>query len=130
MSDGNFYYGNEIQASTQVVASQSRSIVMEMITPKSIAIESTNIAAAMELSELEKESPIELGIQYSLNSDFSNAISLLADNLEGHVFVTSYFADASHLTPATAYYFRPYAKYADDSIANGGMSAITIRTTN
>ena len=130
MSDGSFFYGNEIQASTQVDASQSRSIVMEMITPKTIAIESTSIAAAMKVTELEKESPIELGIQYSLNSDFSDAMSLLADNLEGNVFVTSYFADASNLTPATDYYFRPYGKYADGSITNGGTSTITIRTTN
>jgi len=130
MSDGSFFYGNETQASTQVDAKQNRSIVMEMITPKTIAIESTSIAAAMKVTELEKESPIEVGIQYSLNSDFSDVISLLADNLEGNVFVTSYFADASNLIPLTNYYFRPYAKYADGSITNGGTSRITIRTTN
>jgi len=130
MSDSSFFYGNETQASTQVDASQSRSIVMEMITPKSIAIESTSIAAAMKVLEVEKESPIEVGIQYSLNSDFTDAISLLADNLEGNVFVTSYFADASNLTPATDYYFRPYAKYADGSLTHGGTHTIIIRTTN
>lgn len=130
MNDGSFFYGNEIQASTQVDASQSRSIVMEMITPKSIAIESISIAAAIKVIELEKESPIEVGIQYSLNSDFTDAISLLADNLDGNVFVTSYFADASNLTSATDYYFRPYAKYADGSITHGGTHSIIIRTTN
>ena len=130
MSDGSFFYGNEIQASTQVDASQSRSIAMEMITPKSIAIESTSIAAAMRVTELEKESPIEVGIQYSLNSDFTDAITLLADNLEGDVFATSYFADASNLTAATDYYFRPYARYADGSLTHGGTHTIIIRTNN
>jgi len=130
MSDGRFFYGNEIQASTQVDASQSRSISMEMITPKSIAIESTSIDAAMRVLELEKESPIEVGIQYSLNSDFTDVITLQADNLEGNVFATSYFADAMNLTAATDYYFRPYARYADGSQTHGGTHSIIIRTTN
>lgn len=130
MSDGSFFYGNEIQASTQIDVSNTRSIVIEMITPKSIAIESTSIAAAIKVIELEKESPIEIGLQYSLNKDFTDALTLLADNLEGNVFATSYFADASNLTPATDYYFRPYAKYADGSITYGGTHTIIIRTTN
>jgi len=130
MSDGSFFYGNEIQVSTQVDASQSRSIAMEMITPKSIAIESTSIDAAMKVIDLEKESPIEIGLQYSLNPDFTDAVTLLADNLEGNVLATSYFADASNLTPATDYHFRPYAKYADGRITYGGTHTIVIPTTN
>jgi len=130
MSDGSFFYGNEIQANTQVDASQSRSIVMEVITPKSIAIEATIINAAVKVIELEKESPVELGLQYSLNSDFTDAVTLLADNLEGNVFETSYFADATNLTPNTDYHFRPYAKYADGSISYGGSHTLVIRTRN
>ncbi len=130
MSDGSFFYGNQIKASTQVDASQSRLIVMEMVTPKSIAIEATLINAAVKVLELEKESPVEVGVQYSLNSDFTDVVTLLADNLEGNVFVTSYFADATNLTPATKYYFRPYAKYADGSISHGGKDTIEITTTN
>ena len=44
--------------------------------------------------------------------------------------MTSYFADATNLTPATKYYFRPYAKYADGSISHGGKDTIEITTTN
>jgi len=130
MSDGTFFYGDEIQVSTQVDASQSRTISMEMITPKSIAIESTLINAALKVTELDKESPIEVGVQYSLNSDFTDATTLLADNLEGNVFATSYFADASNLTPATDYYFRPYAKYADGILTHGGAQSIIVRTNH
>jgi len=130
MSDGSFFYGNEIQVSTKLDASKSRSISMEMITPKSIAIESNLINAAIKVLEIEKESPVEVGIQYSLNSDFTNATTVLADNLEGNVFATSYFADAMNLTAATNYYFRPYAKYADGILTHGGTNSIIIRTNN
>ncbi|RRG23007.1 hypothetical protein DWB61_06100 [Ancylomarina euxinus] len=130
MNDGSFFYGNEIHVSTQIDASQSRSMAMEMITPKTIAIEATSIDAALRVLEVEKESPIELGIQYSLNSDFTDAMTLLADNLVGNVSTTSYFADATNLTPATDYHFRPYARYADGSLTYGGTHTIVVRTTN
>ena len=130
MNDGSFFYGNEIKVSTQLDASQSRFISMEMITPKSIAIESNLINAALRVIELDKESPIEVGIQFSLNSDFTDATTVLADNLEGNVFVSSYFADAINLKAATDYYFRPYAKYADGSLTHGGTNSIIIRTNN
>jgi len=130
MNDGSFFYGNEIQASTNVDASNTRSITIEMITPKTIAIESTKIDGAVKVIEVVKESPIEIGLQYSINSDFSNAVTVLDNDFEGNVIVTSYFADATNLTPSTAYYFRPYAKYADGTITNGGTSTIIVTTTN
>jgi len=128
MNDGSFFYGNEIEASTRVDASTSRSIIMEMIEPKSIAIESRIINAAIRVIELAKASPIEIGLQYSRNSDLSDGITLLAFNLEGNIINTSYFVDVENLNPATTYYFRPYAKYADGSITNGGLSTIAIST--
>ncbi len=126
-ADGTFFYGNEIQTTTDVDATNTRSITM-VIDPDLISQNSQGITPELKVTALEKESPIELGFEYSINNDFSNSTVTLK-NITGNVGVISYSKLIEGLTSNTVYYFRPYAKYADGTITNGGNS-IQSFTTN
>jgi len=127
MSDGTYFYGNEIKVSTDVDASDSRSISMA-IKPELFFKNSEGITPELEVTAIEKESPVEIGFEYSVNQDFSNSSITLDTDLYGNVFVTVYSEFIEDLKPKTLYYFRPYAKYADGTITNGGTSKASFTT--
>ncbi|WP_445711561.1 hypothetical protein [Flavobacterium sp.] len=127
MSDGSYFYGNEIQASTDVDASTTRSLIIDM-KPTPFLTNTTLISVEFDVTEVTKESPTEIGVEYSLNSDFSNSSIALNNTIPGNVFITTYSASAENLTSATTYHFRPYAKYADGTVSNGGTSTADFTT--
>lgn len=121
MSDGTFFYGNEIKTSTDVSANNTRSISMT-INQELFFKNHEGITPTLNVTALEKESPIEIGFEYSLNQDFSNSSIALETDATGNIFVTTYSEFITGLTSNTVYYFRPYAKYADNTVTNGGTS--------
>lgn len=127
-SDNTYFYGNQIEVNTTIDASSSRTLVMNINTPSNIQISSTTIIAPIDLTKIEKESPTELGCQYSLNNDFSNASIALITPGNGDFRINLYQPEISNLTTNTVYYIRPYAKYADGTITNGGTNTITVTT--
>ena len=127
MNDGTFFYGNEIQTSTDVDASSTRLIAMT-IKPDLFFQNSEGITPELQVTAIEKESPIEIGFEYSLNQDFSNSSIALDTDVSGNVFVTTYAEFITGLTSNTVYYFRPYAKYADNTVTNGGTSTASFTT--
>jgi len=127
MSDGTYFYGNEIQVSTAIDASSTRSIAMT-IRPDLFFQNSDGITPELEVTAIEKESPVEIGFEYSLNSDFSNSSITLDPDMQGNIFLTIYSEFVTGLTSNTLYYFRPYAKYADGTTTNGGNSTATFTT--
>ena len=135
MDDGSYFYGNEIQASTDVDASTTRTITLEM-EPDPFFISQTEVTPQLKLSNVAKELPMEIGYEYSLNSDFSNSTIKAIDDYsgahnQGVILITSYASEViSGLTAATTYYFRPYAKYKDDTVTNGGDSTVSFTTNN
>ncbi|PIA79549.1 hypothetical protein BFR04_01520 [Gaetbulibacter sp. 4G1] len=126
MSDGTYFYGNEIQTTTNVDASDTRSITIVM-KPELVLENFEGISPELEVTALEKEAPIEIGFEYSINNDFSNSSIALAD-VTGNVFITTYDKFIEGLMSSTVYYFRPYAKYADGTITNGGNSTESFTT--
>lgn len=129
MSDGSYFYGNEIQASTDVDASSTRSLKMEM-EPTAFFTSSTELTPQVNVTEVEKESPKEIGFEYSLKKDFSNSTIALVTSSIGNIRVANYQEVLSGLTPATLYYFRPFAKYVDGTVTNGGTSTTSFSTSN
>ncbi|CAL2106120.1 conserved exported hypothetical protein [Tenacibaculum sp. 190524A02b] len=131
MSNGSFLYGEEIQASTDVNASTTRTLVMVM-EPEPFWRSTTEMTPELKVTEISKESPTELGFEYSLNADFSDSKIWLVRGINGldigNVKVRKYSDVLNNLTPATKYYFRPYAKYADGTISQGGTSTAELST--
>ncbi|OIQ15314.1 MAG: hypothetical protein BM557_11825 [Flavobacterium sp. MedPE-SWcel] len=134
MSDGTYFYGNEILASTDVDASVSRTITLE-IESTPFFISQTEVTPTVNISNISKEIPTEIGYEYSVNNDFSNSITNTIEayngnNIQGVLLQANYSTEIiTGLTPSTSYFFRPYAKYADNTITNGGTS-IALFTTN
>ncbi len=135
MSDGSYFYGNEIQASTDVDASNTRSLSME-IESTPFFISSTEITPKLNITESLKELPVEIGFEYSLNNDFSNStIELITDYASeytnGVLVGNSYATEVlDGFSPSTQYYFRPYAKYADGTTTNAGTNTVSFTTNN
>jgi len=134
IDDGTYFYGNEIEASTAVNASNTRSIVME-IRPTPFFVNSNTITPTIDITELEKESPNEIGIEYSTHNDFSDSVMAsftpVASGLGGNFRVDDYSVIVIEgLTPATLYYMKPYAIYADGITTNGGTNTVSISTSN
>ena len=133
LSDGTYFYGNEIQVKVDVDASSTRELVMTMES-KAYWFSSTEITVQVNLTEVEKEMPSEIGFEYSLNSDFSNSTIIISDDYKGlhqqGTLLVTYFQELlSGLSPSTTYYFRPYAKYADGVITTGGTSTASYTTS-
>lgn len=131
-SDGAFFYGNEIQASTDVDASTDRSVNLD-IESKAFLIQTNFITVIINVNDVMKEMPVEVGIEYSENSDFTNSSTTTVENFdgihnEGAIVVRSYSAVAEPLMSGTQYYLRPYAKYADNTVSNGGTSIASFTT--
>jgi len=121
MNDGTFFYGNEIQVSTNVNATSTRSISMIM-KPDLFFSNSEGITPELEVTSIEKESPVDIGFEYSLHQDFSNSSIILDKDKFGNIYLTTYSEFIEQLTSNIVYYFRPYAKYADGTKTNGGTS--------
>ncbi len=128
MEDGSYFYGNEVQFSTDVDASTTRTLKMEM-KPEPFFISSTEMTPHLDVKEITKESPIEIGFEYSLNSDFSDS-TIVLDTRSGNVWLTFYQVVVSNLTASTTYHFRPYAKYEDGTVTNGGTSKQSYTTSD
>lgn len=131
-SDGTFFYGNEIQASTDVEASTSRDLTLT-IESQAVLIQVDFITVTLNINDVMKEMPVEIGIEYSINNDFTNSSTNSVGNFDGihnqgNIVVTSYSAVAESLLSKTQYYFRPYAKYADGTVTNGGTSTASFTT--
>ncbi len=79
---------------------------------------------------------MEIGFEYSINNDFSNSsIRAISDyngiHNQGIILVKEHASEViDGLTAGTTYYFRPYAKYNDDTITNGGDNTISFTTSN
>lgn len=127
MEDGTFFYGNEIQTSTDVDASSTRSLKM-IIKPELYFQNFEGITPELDVTEIEKESPVDIGFEYSVNQDFSNSSITLDADVTGNIFATTYTEYITGLLSNTVYYFRPYAKYADGTVTNGGTSTATFTT--
>ncbi|MDO6745468.1 hypothetical protein Q4553_12880 [Tenacibaculum soleae] len=130
--DGSFFYGNEIQATTDVDASTSRNVTLD-IESDAFLIQTDFITVTLNINNVVKEMPIELGVEYSVNIDFTNSSTNAVENFdgihnEGTIVITSYSAVAEPLMSGTQYYFRPYVKYADNTVTNGGTSTATFTT--
>ena len=130
--DGTFFYGNEIQASTDVDASASRDLTLA-IESDAFLIQTNFITVTLNINDVMKEMPVEVGIEYSINSDFTNSSTNEVEGFngvhnEGVILTTSYSAVAEPLTSGTLYYFRPYAKYADNTVTNGVTSTASFTT--
>ena len=124
MSDGTYFYGNEIQVSTTIDASSTRSIAMT-IRPDLFFQNSDGITPELDVTAIEKESPVDIGFEYSVNEDFSDSAVTLDVDMPGNIFLTTYSEFIEGITSDTVYYFRPYAKYTDGTITNGGTSSAT-----
>jgi hypothetical protein len=130
--DGTFFYGNEIQTSTDIDASTSRDLTLA-IESDAFLIQTNFITVTLNINDVMKEMPIEFGVEYSVNSDFTNSSTNEVNGYngvhnEGVILTTSYSAVAEPLTFGTLYYFRPYAKYADNTVTNGGTSTASFTT--
>ncbi len=128
MSDGSYFYGNEIQASTDVDASSTRSIVLGM-EPNPFFVSTTELTPQVNVTEVTKESPTEIGFEYSLNDDLSDSTTVMVSGITGNITLSSYQEVISGLTSSTTYYIRSYVKYADGTSTDGGAS-IVAHTTN
>ncbi|WP_442265805.1 hypothetical protein ACSIGC_16130 [Tenacibaculum sp. ZS6-P6] len=132
--NGTFFYGNEVQVSTNVDVSSTRTITLE-IEDTPFFRSQTEITPILNLSNLTKEMPKEIGYEYSINQDFSNS-TFKADSdydgihNKGIVLITEFTEVISGLTAGTTYYFRPYAKYNDNTVTNGGANTVTLTTSN
>lgn len=132
MSDGSTIYGNEIQTTTEVEAGSTRSIAMIM-KPETHITHYTWLTPMLTVTEISKESPVELGFEYSVNSDFSaSKIALETDVAgKGNIFETVVYSEAiENLNEGTKYYIRPYIKYADGITSNGGNSVVSFTTNS
>lgn len=132
-NDGSYFYGNEIQASTDVDASTSRNVTLD-IESDAFLIQTDFITVILNINNVVKEMPIEFGVEYSVNSDFTSSSTNEIETFdgihnEGTIVITSYSAVAEPLISGNQYYFRPYVKYADNVVTNGGTSTV-IFTTN
>ena len=131
--NGDYYYGDEIQISTDIDASGIREITLE-IEPNSFSIGADFVTVDIIVSDLTKEIPTELGVEYSVNSDFTNSSTKNSPNYEGlynsngEFLIINTQVVAEPLLPATQYYFRPYVKYADNTVTNGGTSTASFTT--
>jgi hypothetical protein len=131
-SDGTFFYGNEIQASTDVNAVASRGVNLA-IESDAFLIQTNFITVTLNINNVIKEMPVEVGIEYSVNNDFTNSSINKVEGFngvhnKGVILITSYSAVAEPLTSSTQYYFRPYVKYADNILTNGGTSKVSFTT--
>lgn len=131
---GTFFYGDEIEVSTDIDASESRDISLK-VESKAYLTQVDFITVYIKVISIENEMPVELGIEYSLKSDFSDTKRNRASSFDGAhdhgvLITTSYQAVAEPLQSGTTYYFRPYAKYSDGLISNGGTSPVTFTTVS
>jgi hypothetical protein len=130
-----YYYGEEIQFSTDVDASTVREITM-FFDPEISYVGTDYVALEIKVSKLTKEAPAELGIEFSVNSDFTDSSTIKAPQYKGVLFTSatgysilgSILMSVRPVLPNTKYYFRPYAKYADNTVTNGGISTATMTT--
>jgi len=127
--DGSYFYGEEKEINTNIDASNSRILVMEMKSELFFQ-NSEGMTPELVVTKIEMESPIEIGFEYSINEDFSDSSITLDSDLSGNVWQTSYSEFIEELAPGTIYYFKPYAKYADGKTTNGGDSVVAFKKTN
>jgi len=66
MNDGTYFYGNEIEVSTTVNAASTRSMTMVMKSELFFS-NSEGITPELEVTSIEKESPVAIGFEYSTN---------------------------------------------------------------
>jgi len=132
--DGTFFYGDEIEVSADIDASAEREVTLT-IESSAYLIQLDFVTVNLNINNIIKEMPIEIGVEYSEDNDFSNSSRNKADYFDGahnkgEIVVKSYQAVAEPLESGTTYYFRPYAKYADGKVSNGGTSSATFTTVS
>ncbi len=122
--DNSYFYGNEIKVTTPKWEGE-RSVKMKLENPRE---GNRNIFISLKIEEIEGNSPVEIGVEYSTKSDFSE--SKIAKSSTNEIITGVYDINAIFLTPVTKYYFRPYAKYEDQKIDNGDNVKIEATTGN
>lgn len=128
LKDGSYFYGKEIVFNTNIDVRKTRKLSMEMLVKPNL-ISSTEARPQLDVIELEKESPKEIGFEYSVNKDFSNSKKALANDINGNIRVTKYATIViKGLTAKTTYYVRPYAEYNDGTVTNGGKNIVELTT--
>jgi hypothetical protein len=129
MNDGTYFYGNEIQASTTVNASSSRTITLTM-KPETYWQPSTEMTTQVDVYIIKKEMPSEIGFEYSLSNNFTNSTIRIITDYNTSPIKSFYQEVINGITPSTTYCFRAYAKYMDGNITNGGTSTGVYTTSN
>lgn len=124
---GNHFYGEELKVVTGANVKDTRSITLEIVA-KPFFVSQTEITPEIKVIKIEKESPVEIGFEYSTTEDFSDSKKVVISGVQGNFMEKEYQEVISGLKASTTYYFKPYAKYADGTITNGGTSKTVITT--
>lgn len=131
MKDDTYFYGNEIPVNTNIDAKDTRKLTLEVTNVLDVSLlGGSPVTPFITITNLTKESPKDIGFQYSLDNNFTKIITILftdSNFSKGHIYKKG--IDANDITPNTKYYFRPYAKYADGTVTNGGTSSISHTTS-
>jgi len=124
-SDKEYFYGNEIEITTPKETRDDK-VTITIEQPSNLAIDIRNVLVRINVEEIIGKAPVEIGVEYSKESDFSNTEFKKSDETE--VVKNSYDILVISLDPTTEYFIRPYVKYSDGSIENGGTSFVKIVT--
>lgn len=123
---GDYFYGNEIKTTTTKPEGK-KTIKLKISSPSDISITIRSAHFSVVIEEMTVEAPIEIGVQYSTKNDFTDFKTL--ESSQSEIVLGGHGVSALFLNPSTKYYFRPYAKYRDESILIGeGDSKIDITT--
>jgi len=120
---GNYTFSNPITTSTDVNASTTRKISFDFLNGQTTIVASNMIVTLIKLTNVEKEAPKEVGVEYSLKQDFSD-IKSLATNENETKSSELFGITIGNLQTKTKYYVRPFVKYADGIIVRGDVKEI------
>lgn len=122
-----YFYGNEVKITTAKQGGE-KSIKMSINPPTDAGIGIRNAFYLVTIEEMTGEAPIEVGVQYSTQSDFTDFKTFSSQD---EIVLGGHGINALFLNPSTTYYFRSYAKYKDDSVTVGeDNSKITTKNMN
>ncbi len=110
--EGDYFYGNEIKVTTSKPQG-NKTVKLKINPPSEIGTSSRSTNVSVIIDEMTIEAPIEVGVQYSTKSNFTDVKAIRSDS---QIVLGGHDVRALLLSPSTKYYFRPYVKYRDNSI--------------
>jgi len=128
MSDGTYFYGDEVQVDANIDAQSIRKITLKM-RESTYWQSATAMTVLVDVSDIRVEMPIIIGFEYSSHSDFSDSVQIPISSYNGNLGYEWYQQVIEELTSETTYYIRPYVIYRDGTITHGGNS-IGVYTTS